>query len=583
MGRIIVTRRNLSLIAALTLTLVPALAQPVLAQTPPADGGTREERITITGIDVIGTDRKDAVLLAMDIKPGDRVTRAQIQQDLQRILSLGYFLDVNASRVPDKGGDRLVIQVVENPTLTAVHFSGNTVFSDTELAELFTDQLGHTLSNAQLQEARERLHALYEAKGYTLGSVLDMQLKPGGELDVTIGEGRIEGLKITGNRETRENVVLREITQQPGELFNIHTMRADLRRVYNTNFFEDVGLRFERGETPGGVVVVVDVKEKQTGSVNLGAGFNTQQGLVGMFQVSKQNLFGTGQYLGLDMQIGWPTLMGKVDWFDPWLLPGRTSFGASLYRQRLSPFFTPYLDDRTGLSLTVGRALFGDPVTSPWRGSISVRGERVGLYDPRTGLPAPAMTVTGSGTDQLLQTTGTLTYDTRDIVMNPHEGWYGTLALTPAVGDATFLKTTGMINRYFPLAEQLTLAVGTRFGGLFGQTPIYERFFGAGLDVIRGWPEDGTLQGTAMAIGSLELRFPLYDPLSGVAFVDAGSFWSPNPSLNQPLLPGLQDLRLGAGLGLRLNTPLGALRIDYGVRDVSPFAGQFHFNIGQKF
>jgi outer membrane protein insertion porin family len=555
-----------------------SLPQGVWAQslTGAEPDAPRDERVKILSLEVRGTTRKESVLLAMDTKVGDRVTRAQIQQDLQRVLSLGWFLDVHASRVAGPGGDHLVIEAVENPKLLRVAFTGATVFTDAELAAVFADQVGDTSNNQGLQEAREKIRAMYEAKGFTLGRVADAQLSPAGDLTVTITEGRIDDVKVAGNRETKDHVVLREITQKPGDLFNIETMRADLRRVSNTNFFEDIGLRLEPAEG-GHVVVVVDVKEKQTGSVNMGAGFNTQQGLVGIFQIAKDNLLGSGQKVGLDLQVGWPTVMGRMDWSDPWILPGRTSVGASLYRQRLSPFFTPYLDDRTGLSLTIGRALFGDPVTSPWRGSVSLRGERIGMYDPRTGLPSPGMTVTGTGTDLLVQVTGSLSFDTRDLIMNPHEGWYSTLSLTPALGDASFLKTTGMVNRYFPITKDLTLALGSRFGGLFGGTPIYERFFGAGMDVIRGWPEDGSLQGNNMWINSAELRFPIYDPLAGVAFVDLGTFWSQKP------LPGVEDFRYGFGLGVRLNTPLGALRIDYGIRNLSPFAGQFHFNIGQKF
>ncbi len=554
-----------------------ALPAAAAAQELPAlEPGDQSKRVAILSIEVRGTARKESVLLAMDTKVGDRVTPAQIQQDLQRVMSLGYFLDAHSSRVPGPGGDRLVIEVVENPVLTKVTFQGNTVFRDADLQPLFKEQFGETANNQQMQEAREKIRALYEAKGYTLGRVADAQLSPDGVLTVVINEGRIAAIQVNGNKETKDTVILREITQKPGDLFNIERMRADLRRVSNTNFFEDIGLRLEP-TTDGNVVVLVDVKEKQTGSVNLGAGFNTQQGLVGIFSIFKDNLLGTGQKLGLDLQIGWPTIMGRIDWSDPWILPGRTSFGASLYRQRLSPFFTPYLDDRSGLSVTMGKALFGDPVTSPWRGSLTLRGERVGLYDPRTGLPSPGMTVTGTGADNLVQLTGTMSFDTRDLVMNPHDGWFANLALTPAVGDAMFFKATGMANRYVPITKDLTLALGSRFGTVQGGTPIYERFFGAGMDVIRGWPEDGSLQGSNMWMNSAELRFPIYDPVAGVAFFDLGTFWSQKP------LPGLEDFRYGFGLGMRLNTPLGALRIDYGVRSVAPFAGQFHFNIGQKF
>lgn len=130
---------------------------------------------------------------------------------------------------------------------------------------------------------------------------------------------------------------------------------------------------------------------------------------------------------------------------------------------------------------------------------------------------------------------------------------------------------------------------------------IYERFFSGGFDTIRGWPENGYLSGENVFVGSAEMRFPIYNIVSGVLFFDAGNFWDQSwkvtdanigdkkingKLVNQSLI--VPFLRYGFGLGIRLNTPLGALRADYGIRDITkPFdlsnGAQFHFNIGQKF
>ncbi|RYG10786.1 MAG: hypothetical protein EOO07_21590 [Chitinophagaceae bacterium] len=199
-----------------------------------------------------------------------------------------------------------------------------------------------------------------------------------------------------------------------------------------------------------------------------------------------------------------------------------------------------------------------------------------------------------------------VSYDTRDFAADPHDGINGVASIEPSVGDVNYFKYFLTLNKYTPMPvfDKLTFAVGGRLGILSGdpaKISIYERFFSGGFDTIRGWPENGYLSGERVFVGSAEIRFPIYNILSGVAFFDAGNFWDSNWQVtdgnvgdtkvngvltNQSLK--VPFLRYGFGLGIRLNTPLGALRADYGIRDITrPFdlskGAQFHFNIGQKF
>jgi outer membrane protein insertion porin family len=652
---------------------------PVLTQPKNED---LTERIKITDIGIEGTDKKESVEIAMFIKPGDTVTPSQIKEDLQRIFGLGYFADVQATKEPYQNGYRLIIYVVENPSLKEVKVSGNSIIKTETIESNFNQQLGKIINLNNIKESIETVRKIYGDKGYQAVAI-DPQLSPDGTLSLNINEGVIETINVVGNLETKEYVIMREIRQKPGDVFNIDIMREDLRRVYNTNFFENVDIKPSAGKkNPNHIVIDIVVKEKSTGNINLGAGYNTRDGLVGTFAVSKDNFFGTGQRVGLDLQLGagWfsqvgsgPTWLGKLEWYDPWFLPqffdARTGVGFSLYRQRQGNFFQQVnqfnssfaggssnfttgsalynytlINDRTGFSVSFSKAIFGDPLTSPWRTALSVRAERIEPAKPsvedvtiRTGTKEQLfsdlesskdpkdqanvakiknefdtyvkdkitkdLTVSKNGYDNRVALGLSLSYDTRDFVADPHEGWNSLVSVEPSFGDVSYWKYFLTVNKYIPMPflDKWTIALGSRLGILTGdpaKISIYERYFSGGFDTIRGWPENGYLSGERVFVGSAEIRFPIYNIISGVGFVDFGNFWNQDwkvtsenvneadPTLRQSLLT--QFLRFGFGLGLRINTPLGALRADYGIRDITrPFdlarGAQFHFNIGQKF
>jgi len=597
-------------------------AEAVEEETPAAN------RFKVLEVEVEGSSFKDAVLLSMYTKPGDEVTTEQVRNDLRRIYGLGYFLDVTARRDAIPGGYRLVVVVQENPSLKEVRIVNELeVFDKAEILALFADQIGQTANFDSIRETEQEILQLYRDKGFVLANVrflrtqvdeVDGLLSMDGVLELRLNEGRIEDLRISGNKETLDHVVLREITIEKGQLFNSERFTNDLRRIYNTNFFESVNFVPRAGEVdPNHWIVIVEVKEKPTGQVNMGAGFNNRDGLVGTFQIIKDNLMGEGRRLAVDLQLGVDvfsifnqtnnfveaqrTLLGRIDFYDPWMFEGRTSFGTSVFSERIPLFFGSGVQDifnlpsgsgiiqsRVGTSVSFGRPLFGD-LTSPWRGSLSVRAEQVGVTDLMRN-PLRDLTVSNrfSATDVFFSVGGSLSYDTRDIIIDPRSGWYGLFSLEPVWGDSAYLRLSGNLSTYLGLTDWLTLAVGARGGTYLGQNPEYEQFYSNGFNVIRGWPENGFLFGKHFVIGSVELRFPIFNPVSGVVFTDLGEFL-PVPEAREELNQGL-PFKYGAGLGIRLNTPMGPLRLDYGIRDFSKLnfdslfdAGQLHFSIGQKF
>lgn len=571
-----------------------------------------EDKVLVKEVRVRGNVRisEDRILLSTPIATGDKAGRSDVLDAIQRIYGMGYFADVKAGSEPVDGGERLIFQVVENPVMSDVAFDGVTKVEPAKLEALFTSMKGDIINFNTIKESVDKIQKLYSEAGFPLARVADMGVAPGGILRFRIAEGKIAAVKVKGNEETKEYVVLRELSTKAGEIFSAEKIKGDLRRVYNLNYFEETNLKFEPGTSADGrpseeVVVVIDVKEKQTGSINLGAGYSTRDGILGMFSVKKDNIFGSGQQVGFDLSISQQLrIAGELNYFNPWFDDQRTGLGGSIYARRFNNFLADFREDRYGGSVNMSKPLFGDPLSSPWRGTLGLRAERIQTFDNvwTGGTIKPTypdgrkITVDPGGTDYIAGGSLGATYDTRDIVMNPTEGWFNQLTFEPAVinGNMPLIRGSGAANFFIPMpsvpwapTERTTIAIGTRGGLIGGQVvPAYERFFSTGPFLVRGWPEfvnpsmpivqkygPNYFQGSNAFVGSLEYRFPIFNIVSGVFFGDTGMFW--DSQFDTSLLHS------GYGAGLRLNTPLGPIRLDYGLSGLEP--GQFHFSIGQKF
>lgn len=630
----------------------------------------------INDIEVRGTnDRKQVVLLSFMITSGQTVTEDKIRLEIQNVYNLGYFKDdisYNLERLDD--GYKIIINVSENPIVKSISISGNTLFKNSDIIKYFNSQEGKTLNYRDLKSSLEKVRDIYVRKGYN-GVLLVPDIQADGNIKIKISEGIIENILIEGNKDTKEFVIRREIRQKVGEIYNSDTFEDDKRRLINTNFFDGVDIRYLPGKiNSDNILVIVSVKERAlTGNFNPGLAYSVRDGITGGINLSKDNLFGIGQNVALDLRIGggWFAatsgfnFLGRVDWSEPWFFPeifgARTGVGVSLYRQRENNLFQtvnlfntqvgnitstyayPLNNDRTGISLNVNKAVFGDPISSPFRIGLSARAESLAPLIPNVqdslikdnnknttyndllksnktsaenlknqfdsyvdSQIRKGLTLSQRGYDNRVALGLNFSYDTRDFFMNPHDGSYYSLLLEPSFGDIGYLKFYGNLSQYIPIplpfTNEITLALNAQIGILgANKVSMYERFYSSANQAIRGWPENGYFNGERIFLGSAELRFPIYQFVSGALFLDTGNFWDQNWKVtdfnvndskvngklkNQDLIN--QFLRFGYGLGIRVNTPLGMLRVDYGIRDLSkPFdlsnGAQVHFNMGQKF
>ncbi len=575
-----------------------AAAEQKPAEAPQVDD---QQKVRIVSIEIQGNKEvpKADIVNALGFHEGQEVKIADIQAGLQRVAGLGTFSAVVPTLTPGElGGILLTLQVKENPVLRSVRIEGVQHFKPDQVAKPFEPLRGKILSVPNVKKAIAEVEERYAKDGLVLARMYPMNLTPDGVLVLQVREGVVSSLKIEGNNRTQENVIRRELTLKPGDLVTRDELQENLNRLGRLGYFDDVSPQLDPASGSLGYDITLKVKERNTGRLSTSAGWSATEGPLAQLSLANDNFMGRGQSVGASLWVSRifdpanRNVTTELSFVEPWLDGQRTSLGASVYiRRYYNPFARlddgsiGFQDQRGGASVTMGRPLFGDPIATPWRAYVTLKGEQASIARAdqagnRTDLPFAS--VTGSGRDLGFSGAVALQYDTRNHAINPSTGW-----LLKASGeqyvplaDLKFSKLSLEANHYIPAAPFLTIAMGTRFGGMvdfFGAgIPAYQRFYSYGDYLIRGW-RDAEFGGNSFALATLEGRFPIYKLINGVVFGDTGAFWGTGAD---PL--GLSSLRSGYGVGLRVDTPMGIIRADYGLHRWGD-PGQFSIGIGQRF
>jgi len=205
---------------------------------------------------------------------------------------MGYFTVVTVKVEPgDNAGDvRETFSVVENPKIGSIVFTGNTAFLSDKLISVMTTKPGEVLNTNKLDQDIQNVINLYKDKGYRASISEDINIEPkAGVLSIPIIEARVTAVTITGNKKTKIRIITREMKQKPGALYNQNVFSEDLKRIFNTNLFENVGPADISTPTVGSVVLSVPVQERRTGNVSVGVGYSSTEKLVGRAELSESN------------------------------------------------------------------------------------------------------------------------------------------------------------------------------------------------------------------------------------------------------------------------------------------------------
>jgi outer membrane protein insertion porin family len=421
-------------------------------------------------------------------------------------------------------------------------------------------------------------------------------------IDVTyvVNEGKrvyVERIDITGNTRTLDKVIRREMRLVEGDAFNTSRLRLSQQKIRNLGFFEKVDVQNVPGSAPDRTVVKVNIEEKATGELSIGAGYSTTEGLLGNFGIRERNFLGRGQDVNAQFLISQRTQQVDLSFTEPYFLDKNLSAGFDLF-DIVRNFQTESSFDQAsiGTSLRLGYQVT-EPLRQTW--NYTIRNDKI------TNVSATASRfIRDQEGDRTTSLVGqTLLYDKRNDRFDPTDGYFGQVGTDVAGlgGDVDFYRITGQAGYFYPFAENWTGSVTGRFGyihGLNGQpVRISDRFF-LGSESLRGFalsgvgPRDATtgdaLGGNKFYDGSFELGFPIGLPkafgISGHVFLDAGTVTGIDD--NGPGIIDTGSIRASVGGGLAWRSPFGPVRVDMGFpvkKDSTDKTELFRFSFGTKF
>ncbi|MGI8431500.1 MAG: outer membrane protein assembly factor BamA [Chthoniobacterales bacterium] len=542
-----------------------------------------------------------------------RLDQSQFQQDLDSVREFyqnkGY-IDVAIPEVRQERtakGLRIVIQINEGVQyhVKSLSFSGQQVTSEQKIRALLKMKEGVIYSPEGLQKDVKSLN-----DGYGAGGFVDVRIQPQGtpagnglvDLHYTIEEGErsfVERVNVVGNTRTKDKVIRREVLVLPGDVYN--TVRVDIskQRLENLGYFEKVETFPEETGIPSRKNLLVQVQEKRTGSLQFGAGYSTIDSIIGFVEFSQGNFdllnwpafTGGGQKFRARAQFGSQRQDYEVSLTEPYFLGYRFSLGGDIFYHGAS-FLSSIYDERDyGFALTARM-----PLTAFSYTSLTYRIENVEIFNVS---PAASSAIQiEAGTRLKSELTPSYTYDTRDNVFLTRRGHR--FIFTPHVaggflgGDVQTYGFDFQASQYFLLPLDNILLLNGEVAtidnwGSGSNVPIFDRLFLGGSNDLRGFnfrdvsprdPNGEPLGGKSLARFTIEDTFPIIPKVRFALFYDTGF-------VNASAFDfGTQNLVGDVGLGLRLDLPVGPLRLDYGFPIQGAkgnTGGKFNFSVGYQF
>ncbi len=478
--------------------------------------------------------------------------------------------------VDDRTRARVVVPVVAGRRVSVgtVTVGGASVLAPATLRAAVPLTAGGPWSAAAAEDGRRAIERRYARLGFHTAGVRVVTTPRGDVMDVAyhVQEGRptrIGRIVIRGLTVTDESVVRRELPMREGDPLDPEQLLEAQRRLVRLGLFERVEVEPLHPRAVPWVDVHVTLREGKPWHLAFGAGYGTFEGLRGFAEVGHDNLFGTGRSALLRLRGSERGERAELVYREPWLFGTRLLGEATTFYERKEEI--GYEFERLGLGLGVGRAL--DEYLRGLRGSLRYQISRVDRFDVD---PSLARADVAAGTDIIATLTPEVTLDRRDHPLAPTRGSFhlASLEVGSAVlgSDAEFakvrLETAWLFDWLRPtvFAFAARLGLATPYAGTRA-LPIEERFFAGGASTVRGYDErrlgpldveDNPVGGNGLLVLNAEWRFPIWRWLGGAVFVDAGAVTADVEDL------GPDELRSGVGVGLRVVTPVGPLRVDVG-------------------
>jgi outer membrane protein insertion porin family len=562
----------------------------------------------IKQINIIGSksyDEDDLLDLFVLRTPGwftwytknDQYSKQKLTGDLETLRS--YYLDrgylefnVESTQVaisPDKQDIYITINVSEGDkyAVSSVKLAGDLLLPEEELIKLVKIKPGESYSREKLTESTKAIGDRLGNEGYAFANV---NAAPEVDKDkrqvaftIFVDPGRrvyVRRINVTGNSKTRDEVVRREVRQMESSWYDGEKINKSRTRVDRLGYFDEVTVETPAvAGTTDQVDVNVNVKERPTGSLMLGAGFSSTEKLVLSGSIQQQNLFGSGNFVGLSVNTSKINTVYSLSYTNPYYTVDGVARGFDLYHRNYDSSSLTSIATY-GARSTGGGIRYGVPVTEDDTINFGLAYDRTTLRVDSTSLQRYRDYVDefGESNSTVLGSAG-WARDTMDSRLYPTKGHLqrvGGEAGLPG-GTLRYYKLSYQQQRFFPLSRKLTLALNGEFGYASGygnkQLPFFKNFYAGGIGSVRGYepsslgPIDAAteqrLGGNRRLIVNGELLFPM--PGVGQdksvrlgAFIDGGQVWGADERFD------LSTLRYSFGLSLAWSSPVGPLKFSFG-------------------
>lgn len=547
----------------------------------------------------------------------DQYSKQKLSADLETLRSFymdnGYMeFNIDSTQVsitPDKKDIYITINITEGAKykVSKVEISGDTLIPKAEIEKLVGVKAGDTFSRKALTESTKKIGERYGKDGYAFANVNAIpdinKQKHEVSFNLVVDPGQrayIRHINISGNNKTRDEVIRREFRQLEGEWFDVDKVKKSKQRVDKLDFFSEVNIETPPVQgTTDQMDVNMSVKEKSTGSVSIGAGFSSGQGLILTGGVTQSNLFGTGNNLSTQINTGRFNQVIAVSYTNPYYTDDGVSRGFDVYKRNTDSQYTAVSQYSTH---TLGSGVrFGVPTGEDTSINYGLAGERtiLGLFASSPSRLQEYVNQVGLSTNALLGTVG-WSRDSRDSAIYTTEGsvQHASAEIALPVLDLRYYRLDYQHQWFHPVADDLTLML-TGEAGLAGGyqgdvLPFFKNFYAGGPGSVRGYqvnslgPRDNTgmvLGGPRRVLGSMELMMPFPGMgkdqsvrLSG--FVDSGAVFGPSDT------PGSTGLRYSMGVAITWISPVGPLKFSYAEPiHTTPYdeIQRFQFTLGTMF
>ncbi|ANZ45072.1 BamA/OMP85 family outer membrane protein [Cloacibacillus porcorum] len=605
---------------------IPSAQTETVSADKPQEPAPAPEEEDLTGPVIVSMDlqgnqevNRDHIMSVVTSKVGQHVDEEKLRKDAEAIFELGFF-NATDYKVTDEGdGVKVTFLVQENPKVGEIKFVGNTVYSEDKLKSAIFTQPGMIFNRTFFRNDLQRIKEKYQEDGYVMANVKDVKID-GDVITVEIIEPKISEIVIQGNKITKKKIIERYLKIKVGELFNANKLRLTLNRLQGLGYFSDVNVNFEPGENPDDVIIVLTVEEARTGKLGFNVAYGTQSGFGGGMSYENFNIGGAGLKLSVGFELGdreeyW------LSFEQPYMSSKITAWKVGIYKRAWDDVYyyqndKQYLEydrDKYGAFIGFGKK-FREESKYNWYMLLDWHNTKNDNVRERDGFredyPDGKVGPNGLTREEELrrikeEELGEGTYYSATLSFrrfNIDEYAPYTRGDVESISfqfgkanvedqDYNYMKYWFESRFYFPVGNFLKDIFETTFlngyedkpvlfaarliaGSSTGDVPYDEMYTVGGDTTLRGY-EDDYQHGTNMVLGNFELRIPMQKMLSFVVFYDVGRAWD----MGSYRSVGNDDWGSSPGIGIRLNTPLGNLRLDYADGD----EGRFHFGFGELF